>query len=70
MTLFTNRFSHHPERYIEIVGVLRKYELHHLIAKFLLSHRHEEEVDDTLLLPAHQEVWQRRLRNWDPVLSN
>src|SRR6266567_3953087 len=55
MTLFTNRFSHHPERYIEIVGVLRKYELHHLIAKFLLSHRHEEEVDDTLLLPAHQE---------------
>ena len=55
MTLFTNRFSHHPERYIEIVGVLRKYELHHLIAKFLLSHRHEEEVDDILLLPAHQE---------------
>jgi ubiquinone biosynthesis protein len=55
MTLFTNRFSQHPERYIEIVGVLRKYELHHIIAKFLLSHRHEEEVDDTLLLPAHQE---------------
>src|SRR6266516_920871 len=55
MTLFTNRFSHHPERYIEIVGVLRKYELHHLIAKFLLSHRHEEEDDDTLLLPARQE---------------
>ena len=55
MTLFTNRFSHHPERYIEIFGILRKYELHHLIAKFLLSHRHEEEDDDTPLLTGHQE---------------
>jgi ubiquinone biosynthesis protein len=55
MTLFTNRFSRHPERYIEIVGVLRKYELHHIIAKFLLSHRHEEEDDDTRLLTGHQE---------------
>jgi ubiquinone biosynthesis protein len=55
MTLFTNRFSRHPERYIEIFGILRKYELHHLIAKFLLSHRHEEEDDDTPLLTGHQE---------------
>ncbi len=55
MTLFTRRFSRHPERYIEIVGVLRKYELHHIIAKFLLSHRHEEEDDDTPLLTSHQE---------------
>src|SRR5947209_17163743 len=55
MTLFTNRFSRHPERYIEIVGVLRKYELHHIIAKFMLSHRHEEEDEDTALLTAHQE---------------
>jgi len=55
MTLFTNRFSRHPERYIEIVGVLRKYELHHIIAKFLLSHRHEEEDDDTPLLTGHRE---------------
>src|SRR5256885_17112934 len=55
MTLFTNRFPHHPERYIEIVGVRRKYDLHHIIAKSLLSHRHEEEVDDILLLPARQE---------------
>ena len=55
MTLFTNRFSRHPERYIEIVGVLHKYELHHIIAKFLLSHRHEEEDDDTPLLTGRQE---------------
>lgn len=54
-TLLTSRFSHHPERYVEIVGVLRKYELHHIIAKFMLSHRHEEEDEDTPLLPAHQE---------------
>ncbi len=54
-TLLTSRFSHHPERYVEIVSVLRKYELHHIIAKFMLSHRHEEENEDTPLLPAHQE---------------
>src|SRR5216684_2709830 len=55
MSIFTRRFSRHPERYVEIVGVLRKYELHHIIAKFMLSHRHEEEIEDTPLLPAHQE---------------
>ena len=55
MNFFTSRFSHHPERYIEIFGVLRKYELHHIIAKFMLSHRHAEEDDDGLLLLDHQE---------------
>src|ERR1700726_4876995 len=54
-TLFTNRFSRHPDRYIEIVRVLRKYELHHVAAKFMLSHRHEEEEEDTLLLDGHEE---------------
>ncbi len=38
-----NRFSHHPERYVEIFRILRKYQLHHIAAEFGLSHRHEEE---------------------------
>lgn len=54
-TLFTNRFSHHPERYIEIIGVLRKYELHHILARFMLGHHHEEEDENILLLTGPQE---------------
>jgi ubiquinone biosynthesis protein len=50
MSIFTRRFSRHPERYIEIFGVLRKYELHHVLAKFMMSHRHDEEDDDGLAL--------------------
>ena len=50
MSIFTRRFSRHPERYIEILGVLRKYELHHILAKFMLSHRHDEEDEDALVL--------------------
>src|ERR1700738_2399479 len=50
MSIFTRRFSRHPERYIEIFGVLRKYELHHILAKFMMSHRHDEEDDDALAL--------------------
>ena len=53
MSIFTRRFSRHPERYIEIFGVLRKYELHHIIAKFMMSHRHEEE--DALALVDHDD---------------
>src|SRR5947199_3392385 len=36
------RFSRHPERYFEIFGVLRKYELHHVAAQFM-NHQHEED---------------------------
>lgn len=56
-SLITNRFSHHPERYFEIFSVLRKYELHHIFAGFLLSHRHEEEEEEEgmLLLGEHEE---------------
>src|SRR5712691_9806851 len=50
MSIFTRRFSRHPERYIEIFGVLRKYQLHHILAKFMMSHRHDEEDDDALAL--------------------
>ncbi|HET9999506.1 MAG TPA: AarF/UbiB family protein [Ktedonobacteraceae bacterium] len=55
MSIFTRRFSRHPERYIEILGVLRKYELHHILAKFMLSHRHDEEDEDALALVDHHD---------------
>lgn len=54
-TLLTNRFSHHPERYIEIIGVLRKYELHHILAKFILGHHHAEEDESIRLLTESHE---------------
>ncbi len=37
------RFSRHPERYIELFRVARKYELHHVAAQLGITHRHEEE---------------------------
>lgn len=49
MGLLVNRFSRHPERYVEIFRVLRKYELHHVAAKFMMTHRHEEEDEDIVL---------------------
>lgn len=55
MDMFTSRFSRHPERYIEIFRVLRKYELHHIIARFMMGHHHEEDDDETLLLAGHHE---------------
>src|SRR5205085_5902315 len=53
-SLITNRFSRHPERYIEIFRVLRKYKLHHIAAEFGLAHQHEEETD-LLLLDGHEQ---------------
>jgi ubiquinone biosynthesis protein len=50
----TNRFSRHPERYLEIFRVFRKYELHHVAAEFGMAHRHEDE-DDFGLLNGHEE---------------
>src|SRR3989440_6818900 len=57
LNILTSRFSHHPERYVEIFQILRKYELHHVAAKFMLSHRHDEEEEDDgiLLLDDHEE---------------
>src|SRR5438874_2590889 len=57
LNILTSRFSHHPERYVEILQILRKYELHHVAAKFMLSHRHDEEEEDDgiLLLDDHEE---------------
>src|SRR5689334_22690336 len=53
-SLITNRFTRHPERYIEIFRILRKYELHHVAAQFGFSHRHEEE-DEDISLNGHKE---------------
>src|SRR5712692_7234392 len=49
-----NRFSRHPERYIEILRILRKYELHHVAAELGMSHRHEDE-DENFTLTVHEE---------------
>src|SRR5436309_8080878 len=54
-SLITNRFSRHPERYLEIFRVLRKYELHHVAAQFGFSHRHEEEDEHISLNGRHDE---------------
>src|SRR5205085_5388881 len=53
-SLITNRFSRHPERYMEIFRILRKYKLHHVATEFGMSHQHEEE-NDLLLLDGHEE---------------
>src|SRR5437016_9503275 len=47
-----SRFSRHPERYFEIFGVLRKYELHHIAAQFM-NHQHED--DDFSLEEDHND---------------
>ena len=52
--LLTRRFSRHPERYMEIFRIFRKYELLHVAAEFGMGHRHEEE-DEFLLLDGHEE---------------
>src|SRR5437660_2460545 len=45
-----SRFSRHPERYFEIFGVLRKYELHHVATQFI-DHQH----DDDFSLEEHKQ---------------
>ena len=52
--LLTSRLSRHPERYIEIFRILRKYELHHVAAQLGMRHRHEDE-DEVFGLDGHQE---------------
>jgi ubiquinone biosynthesis protein len=43
--LLTSRLSRHPERYLEIFRVLRKYELHHIVAELGMSHHHDADLD-------------------------
>jgi len=51
--LLTSRFSKHPERYLEIFRVLRKYELHHVIAELGMSHHHDDDLDQLPSLNGH-----------------
>jgi predicted unusual protein kinase regulating ubiquinone biosynthesis (AarF/ABC1/UbiB family) len=44
-TFLTSRLSKHPERYVEIFRVFRKYELHHIVAELGMSHTHDEEEE-------------------------
>src|SRR5438477_589370 len=53
-SLITSRFSRHPERYVEIFRIMRKYNLLHVAAEFGLTHRHEED-DDGMGLDGHEE---------------
>lgn len=41
--LLTNRFSLHPERYMEIFRILYKYKLHHIARELGVTHKHEDE---------------------------
>lgn len=59
--LILGRFSRHPERYIEIFRIFRKYELHHVAAEFGMAHRHEDEDDDHDGHNAHGKVDGRAL---------
>lgn len=51
--LFVGRFSRHPERYLEIFRIFRKYELHHVAAQFG-GHRHADD-DEQLMFDGHQD---------------
>src|SRR6516165_8803113 len=44
-SLLTSRFARHPERYFEILRVLRKYRLHHIVAELGMSHHHIDDDD-------------------------
>lgn len=50
--LLGGKITRHPERYMEIMHILRKYDLYHIIAELGLVHRHEEENDNSSLRSA------------------
>jgi ubiquinone biosynthesis protein len=54
-SLLTRRLSRHPERYLEIFRVLRKYKLHHIMAELGMSHTHLEDLDQLPPPSAHGE---------------
>ena len=51
--LLTRRFSHHPERYVEIFSIFRKYQLHHVVAELGMTHHHDEDLDQLVSLNGH-----------------
>ena len=71
-SLLGGRITRHPERYMEIMRILRKYDLDHIIAELGLEHRHEEEDDGSspYTAPRRDEHEERHARglalsNWD-----
>jgi ubiquinone biosynthesis protein len=53
--MVTDRFSRHPERYVEIVQVLRKYELLHIAWELGLAGREREEDELGVVPDGHLE---------------
>ncbi len=52
-SLLTSHFSRHPERYLEIFRVLRKYRLHHIVAELGVRHQHADDDDLDGLVASH-----------------
>lgn len=51
--LLTERFSSHPDRYLEIFRVFRKYQLHHVVADLGMAHSHDADADESPLQDRH-----------------
>src|SRR3954453_18501041 len=52
-SLLRGRLSRHPERYVEVFRIVRRYKLHHVLAELgAFSHQH---LDEDLELRAHYE---------------
>ena len=47
--LLTRPFSRHPERYLEMLRIARKHELHHVAAELSASRQPEEDADGVLI---------------------
>jgi ubiquinone biosynthesis protein len=54
-SLITRRFSRHPERYVEIFRIFRKYRLHHVAAELGRGHGHIDEDNEDFSLDVHDE---------------
>jgi predicted unusual protein kinase regulating ubiquinone biosynthesis (AarF/ABC1/UbiB family) len=52
LRLLAGRLSRHPERYGQLIRVVRKYRLHHVAASLELSHRYDE--DDRRIVGADE----------------
>src|SRR3954471_13518932 len=59
-SLLSSRFSRHPERYREILGVLNKYDLMEVVAELGLVHKHEEEDESVSSLLAERDEHELR----------
>src|SRR5947209_20453358 len=67
-SMLGGRISRHPERYMEIMRILRKYDLQHVVAELGLVHRHVEE-DVTHLLAERDDHELRHARGLASALE-